>query len=80
MDLSIKKLNVAPIGTNCYIVINNELKEAVIIDPGGDEKIIEKINEENIRECENIEKKAKQKAEKIIAIDIHCLIIFKERL
>ncbi len=42
MDLSIKKLNVAPIGTNCYIVINNELKEAVIIDPGGDEKIIEK--------------------------------------
>ena len=36
----------------------------------GLEKIIEKINEENIRECENIENKAKQKAEKIIADEI----------
>lgn len=36
----------------------------------GLEKIIEKINEENIRECENIEKKARQKAEKIIADEI----------
>ena len=36
----------------------------------GLEKIIEKINEENIRECESIENNAKKKAEKIIESEL----------
>ena len=41
-----KKLVVGPLATNCYIFGSDVTKEAVIIDPGGDDdRIIETIEE-----------------------------------
>ncbi|HNW83584.1 MAG TPA: MBL fold metallo-hydrolase [bacterium] len=46
--MEIKVLQVAPIGTNCYIVSEND--EAFIIDPGGDSSvIIEYAKDFNVR-------------------------------
>ena len=45
--MRINRLVVGPVSTNCYIVSNENTKEALIIDPGeGAKKIIEKIKEE----------------------------------
>lgn len=34
-NVSIQQMNVGALGVNCYIVINDQLKEAVVVDPGG---------------------------------------------
>ena len=48
-NMRINRLVVGPVSTNCYIVINENTKEALIIDPGeGAKKIIEKIKEEGL--------------------------------
>ena len=38
--MKIITLEVGAIGTNCYIAVNEELKKAVVIDPGGDAEVI----------------------------------------
>ncbi len=38
--MKIEKFNVGPLGACCYIVINEETKQALIIDPGGDHETI----------------------------------------
>lgn len=39
--MKIKHFIVGPVGTNCYMAINEQTKELVIIDPGDDEKMLE---------------------------------------
>jgi len=34
MSINIKKMILGPVGTNCYIFQNDEVKEAVVFDPG----------------------------------------------
>lgn len=34
--MGVKMLTVGPLGTNCYIVEDDQTREAVVIDPGGD--------------------------------------------
>ena len=47
--MKIIAMEVGVIGTNCYLVINEEQKTGVVIDPGGDaDKIIEKIKQNGI--------------------------------
>ncbi|MGL5207458.1 MAG: MBL fold metallo-hydrolase [Acidaminococcaceae bacterium] len=47
--MKIIAMEVGVIGTNCYLVINEEQKTGVIIDPGGDaDQILEKINQKGI--------------------------------
>ena len=42
--MKIYKLEVGMLATNCYIAVNEELKEGVIVDPGGDaDKILEAV-------------------------------------
>ena len=42
--MKIIAMEVGVIGTNCYVVINEEQKKGVVIDPGGDaDQILEKI-------------------------------------
>jgi len=38
--MKIYQSEVAPIGTNCYLAVNEEKKEAVVVDPGGSPEII----------------------------------------
>ena len=46
MNIRVKKLVVGPVRTNCYIVYQEDRKEAVIIDPGDQtEEISRKITE-----------------------------------
>lgn len=43
-------LEVGMLATNCYIAVNEELKEGVVVDPGGDaERIIEQINKLGVK-------------------------------
>ena len=47
--MKIIEMEVGVIGTNCYLVINEEQKTGVVIDPGGDaEQILEKIRQKGI--------------------------------
>ena len=47
--MKIIAMEVGIIGTNCYLVINEEQKSGVVIDPGGDaNQIIEKIRQNGI--------------------------------
>ena len=47
--MKIIAMEVGVIGTNCYLVINEEQKTGVVIDPGGDaEQILEKIRQKGI--------------------------------
>ena len=47
--MKIIAMEVGLIGTNCYLVINEEQKTGVVIDPGGDaEQILEKIRQKGI--------------------------------
>lgn len=42
--MKLYKLEVGMLGTNCYFAVNEELKEAFIVDPGGDgERILEML-------------------------------------
>lgn len=34
-EVKIQQMNVGALGVNCYLVINDEMKEAVVVDPGG---------------------------------------------
>lgn len=48
--MKIYALAVGMIGTNCYLVVNDETKEGFIVDPGGDDKSISrKLNEYDIK-------------------------------
>ena len=43
------KMEVGMLGTNCYLVINEELHKGVVIDPGGDgDRILECIRQERV--------------------------------
>ena len=45
----IKKLEVPPIGTNCYILEDNDTKSAAVIDPGGGTRaILNRIEEDGM--------------------------------
>ena len=47
--MKIIAMEVGVIGTNCYVVINEEQKTGVVIDPGGDaDQILEKIRQKGI--------------------------------
>ncbi|MHC1717042.1 MAG: MBL fold metallo-hydrolase [Acidaminococcaceae bacterium] len=47
--MKIIAMEVGVIGTNCYLVINEEQKTGVVIDPGGDaDQILEKIRQKGI--------------------------------
>lgn len=47
--MKIIAMEVGVIGTNCYVVINEEQKKGVVIDPGGDaDQILEKIKQKGI--------------------------------
>ena len=47
--MKIIAMEVGVIGTNCYVVINEEQKKCVVIDPGGDaDQILEKIKQKGI--------------------------------
>lgn len=47
--MRINKLVVGPVTTNCYIVSNEDTKEAVIIDPGAQpDKIMQKVQDEGV--------------------------------
>ena len=47
--MKIIAMEVGVIGTNCYVVINEEQKTGVVIDPGGDaDQILEKIKQKGI--------------------------------
>lgn len=44
------KLSVGPMEANCYIIIDENTKEAGVIDPGGDgDKIIDEIEKNNLK-------------------------------
>lgn len=34
-EVKIQQMNVGALGVNCYLIINDEMKEAVVVDPGG---------------------------------------------
>lgn len=40
--MEIYRIEVMPIGTNCYLVYDKETKEGIVIDPGGSPELIEK--------------------------------------
>ncbi len=43
--MKVYKLEVGMLATNCYFVVNEELKEGVIVDPGGDsDRILEMVD------------------------------------
>ena len=47
--MKIIAMEVGVIGTNCYLVINEEKRTGVVIDPGGDaDHILEKIRQKEI--------------------------------
>ena len=50
MEISIKRMVLGPVGTNCYIFCNSDTKEAVVFDPGdrGD-RVFSFIKEEGLK-------------------------------
>ncbi len=49
-NIKIHKIVVGPLYTNCYLVVGEQSKECIIIDPGDEaEKIIAVIEENNLR-------------------------------
>lgn len=50
VDYKVEEYHVGAIGTNCYFLINNETKEMLVIDPGGNgEMLIAKIEEAGLK-------------------------------
>ncbi len=50
LDLGYKRIVVGSLETNCYILINKETNESIIIDPGAEPgKIIHEIEENNLK-------------------------------
>lgn len=48
--MKVYSLEVAPIGTNCYVAVNEDNKEAVVVDPGGSPGLISNlINELGVK-------------------------------
>ncbi len=49
MGYKIERYMVGPVGTNCYFLINEDTKEAVIVDPGAAAGAIrDKLNEKGL--------------------------------
>ncbi|MCC8141408.1 MAG: MBL fold metallo-hydrolase [Lachnospiraceae bacterium] len=46
-DLQIFEFNVGEIETNCYLLVNTDTKETLIVDPGGDAPLLERHIEKN---------------------------------
>ncbi len=46
-ELQVLEYTVGEIGTNCYLLVNTDTKETIIVDPGGDAPMIEKNIEKN---------------------------------
>ncbi len=46
-DLQVLEYTVGEIGTNCYLLVNTDTKETIIVDPGGDAPMIERNIEKN---------------------------------
>ncbi len=47
--MKIIAMEVGYIATNCYIVINEETRRGIIVDPGGDaDRIMEAVNKEGV--------------------------------
>ena len=47
--MKIMQMELGPLGTNCYIIINEETKEALVIDPGAEgKKVLEILNKDNL--------------------------------
>ena len=47
--LRVEQYVVGPVMTNCYFAVNEDTKEALILDPGGDADLLkEKIKERGI--------------------------------
>ncbi len=50
MNMDVRKIPAGMLGANCYILTNGEKGEALVIDPGGDEKLLSDIiKEDNAR-------------------------------
>ena len=50
--MKIKKYVVGMIGTNCYLVINEETKESVMVDPGAYPAKVKRSEERRVgKEC-----------------------------
>ena len=47
MPIKIQSMEVGPVQTNCYVVYNDSTKEAVLIDPGAEPKVILKYLADN---------------------------------
>lgn len=48
--MKVYNIEVAPIGTNCYVAVNEDNKEAVVVDPGGSPELISSlINELGVK-------------------------------
>lgn len=48
--MMVKKFLAGPLGTNCYLVVNEITKEAVIVDPAScPERLMECVQKEGIR-------------------------------
>ena len=47
--LRVEQYVVGPVMTNCYLAVNEDTNEALIIDPGDEgNRLIEKIREKNL--------------------------------
>ncbi len=46
-DLQIFEFNVGEIETNCYLLVNTDTRETIIVDPGGDAPLLQKHIEKN---------------------------------
>lgn len=52
--MKIEKFSLGILGANCYLLINEETKDTVVVDPGGhSKKFTAYIEEEKLNPCGN---------------------------